>query len=487
MGIIARQASSNAVYTLTGVIFGAMNTIVVLPLAFAEFKSGWGVLSFILSWAVIFAQFFSVGSSGVLVNFLPKAKSDEERQSVIDLMAIVTLIGAAALGVGLYFGREAFLSLVDDGDIDLLRHYLPHLFVLSAAMILTQFLMGYALAGLRSTLITLLNDPFLKISYLAIAVAYLFDIIDFDIMVWLFVGSYISVLLILLVNGLRHGLKFGGRLSAERSKSALDFGLFAILDRGAQTISQRLDIIMIGALLDLENVAEYVIAFFIGSVVMIPYRSITAVAFPVVSGMMRNKDSGEVTFIHKRTMLFGLLLGGLIFSGVWVSISEVFSLLPEKFDGGEYVVLFIGLSRLFHALSGVSAAAIVYSERYRSNLVFNIGFVLLTIATNYLLIPHFGITGAAMATAISTLAFSLAKLAFIKSIFGVDSLSTKLLSVGAAITAICVMLPLLPSAGSALLDIALKSVICIVLFAGLTLGLGVHKDLPAFFSKNRRG
>ena len=56
LGLVTRQASFNAVHILLGTVAGAVNTVVVLPLAFAEQDGRWGVIIVLTSWALIFAN-----------------------------------------------------------------------------------------------------------------------------------------------------------------------------------------------------------------------------------------------------------------------------------------------------------------------------------------------------------------------------------------------------------------------------------------------
>ena len=60
----------------------------------------------------------------------------------------------------------------------------------------------------------------------------------------------------------------------------------------------------------------------------------------------------------------------LHFVCVWLSVDDIFSLLPEKFSGGRLVVFFIGLSQLFNVAMGVNGAIILNSKYYRFDFLF---------------------------------------------------------------------------------------------------------------------
>ena len=118
----------------------------------------------------------------------------------------------------------------------------------------------------------------------------------------------------------------------------------------------------------------------------------------------------EIKNIYEKSSLNQLLLGGFIFLIIWLNIDEGLALLPEKFQGGKYVVLYIGLSKLFSVATGVNGQIIVNSKYYRFDLYSNFILLIITIFTNYIFIPEssplseysiVGINGAAFATALS--------------------------------------------------------------------------------------
>ena len=57
----------------------------------------------------------------------------------------------------------------------------------------------------------------------------------------------------------------------------LSFGTYVLLGGASIMIVTRLDMIMIGTMMDLEHVAFYTVAFFIGNAIKIPGKSIFAI------------------------------------------------------------------------------------------------------------------------------------------------------------------------------------------------------------------
>ena len=55
-------------------------------------------------------------------------------------------------------------------------------------------------------------------------------------------------------------------------------------------IVTRVDMLMIGSILDLEQVAFYTVAFFIGNAIKVPGKSIVAISIPLVAKSWEKKD-----------------------------------------------------------------------------------------------------------------------------------------------------------------------------------------------------
>ena len=128
-------------------------------------------------------------------------------------------------------------------------------------------------------------------------------------------------------------------------------------------------------------------------------------------------------------------------------------------------------------VSGLNAQIIINSKYYRYDLITSVFLVFVTILTNFLLIPKYGINGAAMATAISILLFNLIRLILIKvkmnmHPFSLQSIYTILLLLG-----IYFIISFIPNFGYAFLDIICKSIAVFVLFIPSLIYLNLSEDI----------
>jgi len=202
----------------------------------------------------------------------------------------------------------------------------------------------------------------------------------------------------------------------------IQFGLFVIVGGASAMLVSRLDMVMIGKFMGLKHVAFYSVAFYVGNAIRVPGRAVVAISAPIVSKAWKNNDLKLIKDIYYKSSINQLIIGGIFFVCVWLSVDDIFSLLPEKFSGGRLVVFFIGLSQLFNVAMGVNGAIILNSKYYRFDLYANLFLLAVTFLSNYLFIPEssplkelgiVGINGAAFATALSIFLFNFIKFVFI--------------------------------------------------------------------------
>jgi len=142
------------------------------------------------------------------------------------------------------------------------------------------------------------------------------------------------------------------------------------------------------------------------------------------------------------------------------------------------------LANLFIMASGISGAIMTTSKYYRTLALFVVLFGALVIGTNLLFIPLYGISGAALASAVSALAYGLMRYFFLWTRYRMQPYTWKhLLAIGVAVVAWlpAILIPDLNGEDHAIIrliaDILIRSSAIAVVFIGLTLILKISPDL----------
>ena len=130
--------------------------------------------------------------------------------------------------------------------------------------------------------------------------------------------------------------------------------------------------------------------------------------------------------------------------GLWCNIDSVLSLLPPEYAVGKYIIFFIGLGNLVEMATGVNGIIIANSKYYKYDAFFMVALIGITIITNLIFIPIYGIIGSAIASAVTITTFNLARYLFLFFKFGMqpyDMQSLKVLLVSIVVFVLTGFIP----------------------------------------------
>jgi O-antigen/teichoic acid export membrane protein len=476
VGIIRKQAFSNAINIIIGFLAGAINTIIILPRAFENNLDDWGLLKLVLSFALILAPVFGLGVNNIIIKEYDNTKDQNYKQSILGFSMLIALIGSILLSI--FVQLKGLRLFTNNENAILVEQNIYFLLILSIALTVSQVYSGYIVAIHKTPFIQFINDTFLKGSYLLISIIYLFFPFDFELFFMLYVMTYVLTLFIYFFYAKLHGFKAKYEFKLLAIKELINYGFYTVLDRGAAIIVANLDLIMIAYLLELSDVAIYGLAFFIAAVVLIPQKAIMTPSYPLVSTALKTGRKDDLQRLYKQSSINQLIIGGVLFALIWSNINEIFMLIPSDFSSGKWVVFYIGLSRLFILSTGVSGPIIIFSTYYRINLFFNLFLILLTIITNYYLIKQFGMTGAAMATAITFFIYNILKTGYIKFRFNIQPFSMDTIkSVAILILVMAISYQIRIFETHAFFSIIVKSILISILLAIGFYGLNVKAEI----------
>lgn len=182
------------------------------------------------------------------------------------------------------------------------------------------------------------------------------------------------------------------------------YTLFLVAAALSGNIIGQLDLFMVSSELGLNYAGIYTISFYMATVIEIPARSITAIASPLAASALKDGHLNEANLLYKKVALHQFIAGSTLFLLIWINIDTIFPLFrTERFIGRVMGRFFLAMSRLVSLTLSFGGSLISFSRYYYWGLYFTFFLTALTIGFNYLLIPHFGINGAAMATLITCL------------------------------------------------------------------------------------
>ncbi|HEY1040104.1 MAG TPA: polysaccharide biosynthesis C-terminal domain-containing protein, partial [Bacteroidia bacterium] len=348
---------------------------------------------------------------------------------------------------------------------------------------LNTLLIGYCSSLFKTSFPSFLNEIYIRLFVTAITLLYFFRIIDFTWFMRLFMLSYASQLLIMLLyiiktDGLNIKIQWDF-FRKQNKKEIIRYTLMLALASMASIAIRNIDIMFIGSFLGLDAVAVYTIAFTIGSIIEAPVNALGKIADSKISDAFTRDDMQLVRTVYFKSAKIMSIVGGLLFVGVCVNIHAALSILPAKYHGGEWVVIIIGISSFFNMATGVNTSLIYYSKLYKMGTYLLYIMIATTIILNLVLIPNIGIIGAAIGTGTALLLYNILKFLIILKHFKLQPYGSYTLIVIGLIFLCLLVNYFLPGVSNPYVSIAFRSAVCCMIY-----GIGVlgFKLLP--FNKN---
>jgi len=463
MGIVAKQSIYNSIASYLGIFIGAINTILLFPNVFTADE--FGLTRVLVAASTMIAAFGSFGMPNVTLKFFPFFRNNEKQHNgFLFYVLSVPLVGYFILISLSFLFKENIIKHYSDTS-SLFGDYFNYIAVLAIFLVYFNLFDAYLRSLYKTVIYVFLQNVVLRLLWMVLIILYHFKYLDFDQFMFCFVN--VHGLLLLVIVGYTAYIKelfvspnftmFNKKIV----KEMIVFGLFVILGASSGMVSGTIDSLMIGALTDngLAQVGYYSIAMYIGVMIMIPYGSIIRIATPIISEAWKVNDTKKIDKIYKQTSTNLTLIGTLLFLGIWLNVDNIFLLLPEEYGVAKYVLLFIGIAKLFDVATGVNATIIQFSKFFKLMLYFNVLLIVLLIGTNFMLIPIYGIEGAAIATLVSIVIVNTIRLILIKIKMGILPFTPKLVYIPIVGAATYVIVYFIPPFESYIIDMIVRSFI----------------------------
>lgn len=485
MGIIEKQATKNAIYSYLG---AGLGFIAVMWSSHLLTPDENGLTRVLVSIAMLFSQFGGLGFNAVTIRFFPYFRNkDKGHHGYLFYGIVTTLIGFCICYICFLLFKEHIVASNEEKS-KLFVDYLYYLMPLTLFTLFFNLFDYYLRAGYNSVIGTFAKDFIQRIIILLSLFLYFFQIISFSLFLFLYVSAICIPTLILL----SYILKLGewhiqpqrGFVSKELKKEMIYLSLFSMLSGGAGLLISNIDIIMVNRQLGLTQTGVYGIAFYFGTIITIPSRSLLRIAVSIVAEAFKQNDIKEIRSLYNKSCNTQLTIGLLLFIGIWCNINNIMMLLPPEYSDGKNVILLIGLGYMIDMSTGINYVIMSTSKYYKVDAFFMIIVLFITILANYFLIPIYGITGSALATALTLTIYNILRCLFLYFKFDMQPYDINSLKV--LFIAFLAFLPgyFIPNISYLLIDIAVRSSIVSGLFLILLLKTEAAPDINAKIRKN---
>ena len=473
MGIVRNQSIKNSISFYIGMAIGAINTVIIYPNVFNDHPEHFGLIQILIAYAILVSTFTTFGVPKTFVRFFPVIK---EKGQLYFLSLIIPLLGFILSLLVYFLFKQQIFELLNASP--LLKDNFFYIILLVFFIGFYDVLTAVSRSFLSAAAPIFINEVFLKVYSMLALLLHWFGYVDFSIFLRIYLfGYFLKFAILFLIQWKNDRFSLAFSLNDLKLKEISSFGLFVFVGGASVMLVTRLDMMMIGSMLDLEQVAFYTVAFFIGNAIKVPGKSIAAISSPLVAKALEKQDYKKTQTLYTKSSINQLIIAGVLFLCIWLNIDDIFSLLPAKFQGGKWVVFYISIAQLFNMITGINGTIIVNSKYYRYDLYTNVILVLTTVITNYFLILKYGIDGAAMATAISISLFNLIRLILIKVKMNMHPFSLQTIKTILLLFVMFFALDFLPNSSYAFVDIIWKSIVVFILFISAVMYFKLSEDI----------
>lgn len=485
MGIIARQSAKSSLVSLVSSLVGVVATLFIYTLDL----DAYGFSQILLAASILLAPFASLGLSGVIIRFYPEyGKTESERASFFSFLLLGTAIGSLSLVVAYYLvGVPVLRGLsAPDNDFAFYVTYAAPILWLTVLQLFAGTVETYTMNFHRITVQTVATTLLPKFVLPAIILLYRYYAWSYAELAVALIAMRAAVLLLLLlylqhIGELRLTTRIGGIVRGPAFRRLLNYAAYGIVGAIGGKIALQIDTVSLGAYVSNEEVGVYQIIVFAASVITIPYYALTRISSPILTRAIDAGDFGEVGEIYQRSSLLLGFLGLLVFTGISVSLEDIFAITGKEaaFAGGVVAFLLVGLSKLFDLVGSVNGQIISFSHLYRYNPLLIVLLALLNIGLNAYFIAYlgWGIVGAAAATMLALGLFNVVKTILIYVKLGLQPLLPQLIWPVLLSVGLILFWFRFPLAFSPLVNIGIRSVLTGAVF--LAYGAGTS-HLPEF-------
>jgi O-antigen/teichoic acid export membrane protein len=479
VGIIQRQTFRGTIWAYLGVVIGFVTTVLIYPNIFSTDEIG--LLRLLVAYSALFAQFATLGFTRVATMLFPYFRNyDNNHNGFFPLALLVSLTGLVLAVILLLLFKPLILEKGGDNPalfVSYFYYIIPLLVFTLAFLILDNYykVLYNAVQG------TFLKDFLQRILILSGALLFLFSLITFETFVWIFLLAFLIPAVVLFGMLFREKQismkKAPGFVSKDLRKKMIEVSFFGILTSFSGLLVLNIDSIMINAILDLSNTGIYAITFFFGTVILIPSRSLLKISSVIIADSWKKEDLATINTIYYKSCLNQMILASLLFIGIWANIHNIFQILPPKYEAGKYVIFFISLSAVIQMAGGTSNMILFTSPRYRVHTWFMLVLVGLLVLSNLILIPIYGITGAALASALSFLVYNMLKYFYLKRVYRLKPYDYRILVIVLIATGTYFLNLLLPPLHHYILDILVRSTGIALIYVLIVYLTGLSEDL----------
>ncbi|MRH99720.1 oligosaccharide flippase family protein [Kriegella sp. EG-1] len=471
MGIVLKQTFFNTIITYLGFAMGAVNALFLYTNFITD--EYYGLVGVVLSTSAILMPLMAFGVQNTLVKYY---SSFEEKDSFLTLMVLLPLIIIIPLGLFSYFGNSLVSEFLSKKNV-IVKDYVWHIFLIGLAMAYFEVFYAWTRVQLKSIFGNFMKEVFVRLGVTILLFSVYFEFITVDVFMNALVGLYLLRTIIMKIQAYllkKPKLDFN---FPTNSNEIITYSALIILGGSAAVILLEIDKFMINQYIEIENVAYYAVAVHIATVIIAPSRAMHQITYPMTAELLNDNNLVGLKALYQKSSLTLYIVAGLVFLMIILNLNDLYQMIPSEYRGGFFVVLLIGLIKLYDSFLGCNNAILFNSEYYRAVLWLGAFLAAMTILFNMWLIPEFGMDGAAMASFLAVFIYNTCKLVYVKTKFNMWPFTKETFKVTALIVLVGALFSSFQFNFHPLINISLKLFLMTTMYIGILYRFRISEDV----------
>lgn len=407
MNVIKKQAFLGTIFSYAGVLVGFISQFFIFPNFFK--KEEIGLLNVLLSYMYVLVQISSLGFNAAGSRFFVRFRDAKRGHKGFLFLGIsICLIGFLICCIGVYFLKDWMIA--SKGKTNLLAANFYFLLPITLATILFNLFDNYAKNLYDTVTGTFLSQFVQRFLILISLLLVVFNLLDFSQYIWVWVLAVSLYVVPMIWKSTRlEGFSLRPDFSVMTPSFTRQFSTYSfltILTGFSSMIILYIDKIMLAEISTLQETGIYSTAAFFGSVMGMSLVALNKASAPIIVDSFAANDLKNIDIIYRKSCTTSLIVGCWIFLGIYLNIDNLFEFLPADFEEGKWVIIILSLGKLFDLATGLNGMILTLSPYYRYDTYIMISLIILTVFLNWLLIPIYGMYGAAIALALATIYYN---------------------------------------------------------------------------------
>jgi len=405
-----------------GFFIGVFNILVLFPRYIpVEYM---GLTKVIQDFSILLAAFATLGFTAPFFRFNPHYQKYTlaGQNDLLQLYLLVVHIGIALVVTACFFLKETITGYFN-AKSPLFSTYYYHALIFAYLLLIFNVMELYLNARGESVIQTFSRELVLRILILLLIVAVFFGL-PVRYFVHLFSIHYlVPILLLMWYIKSKFPSPVGVRFSKTTSRlfpyirNMAGFGIFQYVVGASVPV---IDTLIVGSMVGLDGVANYLVSGYIATLVHVPVRATSGILGARIADFWKNNKIDRIQELYQRTSMSYLIFSVFIVTIILLNINLFQFVIGTNLKISLTVVGCLVAAKIFEMSTGLSNLILSYSKKWKLDTLLSIVSIAISIPLNIHFVGKWGIFGAAFSTlilAILTFSMRIGLLFFIYKLF----------------------------------------------------------------------